>query len=156
MRLEKVELQDAVLMLDIQKQAFGKYALKYGNFDSNPYDMDLHRMEFNIKYRFGRYEKIIVDNQIVGGIFAFELDVPTIKKIAQFYVLPQYQKMGYGKQALDMFIRTDKKVKKWFVDTILQEDANVEFYQDFGFEIIDEEEEHEGLTFVTMLKNVKI
>lgn len=152
MRLEKVELQDAVLMLDIQKQAFGKYALKYGNFDSNPYDMDLHRMEFNIKYRFGRYEKIIVDNQIVGGIFAFELDVPTIKKIAQFYVLPQYQKKGYGKQALDMFIRTDEKVKKWFVDTILQEDSNVEFYHDFGFEIIDEEEEHEGLTFVTMLK----
>ena len=42
--------------------------------------------------------------------------------------------------------------EKEFVDTILQEDANVKFYTDFGFEIIDEEEEHEGLTFVTLLK----
>lgn len=152
MRLEKVKLQDAIVMLDIQKQAFEKYALKYGDFDSNPYDMDLHRMEFNIKYRFGRYEKIIVDNRIVGGIFAFELEEPTIKKIAQFYILPEYQKLGYGKQAFEEFIKSDEKVKKWFADTILQEDGNVKFYQDFGFEIIDEEEEHEGLTFVTMLK----
>ena len=151
-KLEKVELEDASLMLDIQKQAFEKYALKYGDFDSNPYDMDLHRMEFNVKYRFGRYEKIMVDDQIIGGIFAFELDEPTIKKIAQFYVLPEYQKLGYGKKAFEKFLNTDSQVEKWFVDTILQEDSNVKFYTDFGFEIIDEEEEHEGLTFVTMLK----
>ena len=151
-KLEKVELEEASLMLDIQKQAFEKYALKYGDFDSNPYDMDLHRMEFNVKYRFGRYEKIMVEDQIIGGIFAFELDEPTIKKIAQFYVLPEYQKLGYGKKAFEKFLNTDSQVEKWFVDTILQEDSNVKFYTDFGFEIIDEEEEHEGLTFVTMLK----
>ncbi|MBQ8292589.1 MAG: GNAT family N-acetyltransferase [Bacilli bacterium] len=151
-KLEKVELSDAVKMLDIQKKAFGKYALKYGEFDSNPYDMDLHRMEFNIKYRFGRYEKIMVNDEIIGGIFAFELDDASIKKIAQFYILPEYQNLGYGKKAFEMFINEDNEVKKWYVDTILQEDSNVKFYQEFGFEIIDEEEEHEGLTFVTMLK----
>jgi flagellar biosynthesis chaperone FliJ len=55
-------------------------------------------------------------------------------------------------KAFEEFLNTDPDVKKWFVDTILQEDANVRFYTDFGFEIIDEEEEHEGLTFVTLLK----
>ena len=139
-------------MLEIQRQAFEKYANKYGDFDSNPYDMDLHRMEFNIKYRMGRYEKIMIDEEIIGGIFAFELDEASIKKIAQFYILPGYQKLGYGKKAFEKFLNTDPDVKKWFVDTILQEDANVKFYTDFGFEIIDEEEEHEGLTFVTLLK----
>ncbi len=151
-KLEKAELEDARIMLEIQKQSFEKYALKYGDFDSNPYDMDLHRMEFNIKYRLGRYEKITIDEEIIGGIFAFELDEEEVKKIAQFYILPGYQKLGYGKKAFEEFLKTDPKVKKWFVDTILQEDANVKFYTDFGFEIIDEEEEHEGLTFVTLLK----
>ena len=150
--LEKATIDDARVMLEIQKQAFAKYATKYGDFDSNPYDMDLHRMEFNIKYRLGRYEKIMIDEEIIGGIFAFELDEKDIKKIAQFYILPGYQKLGYGKKAFEEFLNTDSEVKKWFVDTILQEDANVKFYTDFGFEIIDEEEEHEGLTFVTLLK----
>ena len=45
-------------------------------------------------------------------------------------------------------------VKTWYVDTIMQEEYNVEFYKHIGFVVIDEEEEHEGLTFVTMmLKN---
>ena len=34
----------------------------------------------------------------------------------------------------------------------MQEEYNVEFYKHLGFKIIDEEEEHEGLTFVTFLK----
>ncbi len=150
--LQKVNFDEAAKMLEVQKQAFEKYAIKYGEFDSNPYDMDLHRMEFNVNYRFGRYEKIMVDNEIIGGIFAFELDDPTIKKIAQFYILPEFQTLGYGKEVFEEFITKDKDVKKWYVDTILQEDYNVKFYQSLGFEIIDEEEEHEGLTFVTLLK----
>lgn len=150
--LQKVKIEDAEEMLAVQKASFEKYYDKYGDFDSNPYDMDLSRMEFNIKYRFGRYEKMVVDNKIIGGIFAFELEDPMIKKIAQFYVLPEYQNLGYGKKAMKEFLDSDLNVKKWYVDTILQEDANVGFYQSFGFEIIDEEEEHEGLTFVTLLK----
>ena len=153
-KLVKATLEDARVMLEIQKQAFEKYALKYGDFDSNPYDMDLHRMEFNIKYRLGRYEKITIDEEIIGGIFAFELDEAEVKKIAQFYILPGYQKLGYGKKAFEEFLKSDANVKKWYIDTILQEDANVKFYQEFGFEIIDEEEEHEGLTFVTLLKKI--
>ena len=139
-------------MLNVQKASFEKYFDKYGEFDSNPYNMVLSRMEFNIKYRFGRYEKMVVDGKIIGGIFAFELDEPSIKKIAQFYVLPEYQNLGYGRKAMKEFMDSDPNVKKWYVDTILQEDTNVAFYQSFGFEIIDEEEEHEGLTFVTLLK----
>lgn len=150
--LQKVQIEDAEEMLNVQKTSFEKYYNKYGEFDSNPYNMVLSRMEFNIKYRFGRYEKMVVDGKIIGGIFAFELEEPTIKKIAQFYVLPEYQNLGYGRKAMKEFMNSDPDVKKWYVDTILQEDTNVAFYQSFGFEIIDEEEEHEGLTFVTLLK----
>lgn len=154
MKLVKATLEDAKILLEIQKQSFEKYAIKYGDFDSNPYNMDLHRMEFNIKYRFGRYEKIMLDGKIIGGIFAFDLDDTAVKKIAQAYILPEYQQSGIGKDALTAFINTDPKVKKWYVDTILEEEYNVEFYLKLGFEIIDEEEEHAGLTFITLQKNV--
>lgn len=153
-KIEKALFEDAKILLDVQKQAFKKYRDKYGEFDSNPYNMSLHRMEFNVKYQFGKYYKVIdVDtNKIIGGIFGFELDQKDVMKIAQFYLLDNYQSLGYGSSVLKYFIENNPDVKMWYVDTILQEEYNVEFYKHAGFEIIDEEEEHEGLTFVTLLK----
>lgn len=156
-KIEKVLQNDAKTMLKLQKEAFAKYAKKYGDFDSNPYHMSLHRMEFNINYRFGQYYKVIETekNKIIGGIFGFELDTKDIMKIAQFYLKDEYQSLGYGTEVLKFFIENNPLVKTWYVDTILQEEYNVEFYKHLGFEIIDSEEEHEGLTFVTLMKKVK-
>ena len=50
--LEKALVKDAKELLKIQKQCFKNYSIKYGDFDSNPYHMTLHRMEFNLKYKF--------------------------------------------------------------------------------------------------------
>ena len=113
-------------------------------------------MEFNVKYRFGQYYKIIDEesNNIIGGIFAFELDDKNTFKIAQFYLGDEYQHLGYGSYVLNKLLDINPEVKTWYVDTIMQEEYNVEFYKHIGFVVIDEEEEHEGLTFVTMmLKN---
>lgn len=155
-KMLRAELVDASKLLELQKDAFAIYSDKYGDFDSNPYHMDLHRMEFNIKYRYGQYYKIInLDtNEIIGGIFCFELDEKPIMKIAQFYLQDTYQHLGYGTKVLEELININPDVKKWYVDTIMQEEYNVEFYKHLGFEVIDEEEEHEGLTFVTLMKKI--
>ncbi len=145
-------IEDASELLRVQKESFEIYRDKYGDFDSNPYNMDLHRMEFNVKYRFGQYYKLMIEEKIIGGLFAFELDDPKVLKIAQFYFLEKYQHLGYGKLALSSLFEKNPDVKMWYVDTILQEEYNVEFYKHMGFVIIDEEEEHEGLSFVTLLK----
>lgn len=157
MKIIKAELEDAKKLLEVQKQAFKKYVDKYGEFDSNPYHMTLHRMEFNIKYKYGKYYKIIdeISNEIIGGIFGFEVDNKEIMQIGQFYLLDDYQAKGYGKQAFSFFLNSNPQVEKFYLDTILQEEYNVEFYKHFGFEIIDTEEEHEGLTFVTLLMSKK-
>jgi len=154
MKIERAELKDAKRLLEVQKIAFGKYAEKYGDFENNPYHMELDRMEFNIRYRFGRYYKVVENEQIIGGIFGFELDDPKIIKIAQFYLLPDFQALGYGTEILEYFIDDNKQATTWYIDTILQEEYNVNFYKKLEFEIIDEEEEHEGLTFVTMIKKL--
>ena len=152
--MKRASVEDAVKLLIVQYESFIVYAEKYGDFDSNPYHMTLERMHFNIKYRFGQYYKLVDEetNEIVGGIFGFELDEPTVMKIAQFYLKDEYRSKGYGQMIIDEFINMNSQVKMWYVDTILQEEYNVEFYKKVGFEIIDEEEEHEGLTFVTLLK----
>ena len=94
---------DAEKLLEIQQKAFIVYSQKYGDFDSNPYHMDLHRMQFNIKYRYGQYYKLLDsnDDKIIGGLFCFELDQKEILKIAQFYLLEPYQHLGYGTYVLN-------------------------------------------------------
>ena len=77
-----------------------------------------------------------------------------ILKIAQFYLLEPYQHLGYGTYVLNKLFELNPQVKNWYVDTIMQEEYNVEFYKHLGFEVIDEEEEHEGLSFVTLLKKI--
>ena len=41
-KMMKAQIEDAPILLQIQKEAFIKYAKKYGDFESNPYHMDLH------------------------------------------------------------------------------------------------------------------
>ena len=81
MKFEHVNLviaspEDAVELLELQKKAFKKYSDKYGDFDSNPYHMNEKRILFNINYRYGKYYKIL-DNEngeLIGGIFWFLID----------------------------------------------------------------------------------
>lgn len=156
LKIEKATLVDAKELLQVQKKSFAKYTIKYGDFDANPYYMTLHRMEFNIKYQYGQYYKVIDEDtkKIIGGIFGFEVDTSEIIQIGQFYLLEEYQSLGYGKEVLNFFINHNPHVKKFYLDTIMQEEYNMNFYKHFGFEIVDTEEEHEGLTFVTLLKKI--
>lgn len=151
-KILRADLEDAGQLLEIQKKAFKKYSDIYGDFESNPYHMSFQRMKFNINYRFGKYYKIVFLDKIIGGIFCFMLDDEKSYKIAQFYISEQYQNKGYGKQAFQLFFDDNKEIKMWLADTILEEEKNLNFYFKFGFKIIDKEEEHQGLTFVTLLK----
>lgn len=153
--LVKAKIKDAHDMLKVQKECFKKYLSLYGEFDTNPYYMTLHRMEFNIRYRLGDYQKIMLNNRLIGGIFAFSLDEENKWQIAQLYILPEFEHQGIGSIAIEKMFAMHQDVKEWYADTILQEKHNVEFYQKHGFEIIDVEEEHRGLSFATLVKKIK-
>ncbi len=151
-KLDIASVSDAQELLKIQYDAFSKYTDKYGDFDTNPVHMDLCRMEFNIKYRLGKYYKILDDNKIIGGIFIFELDDPTIMQIAQVYLEESYQGKGITSSCLEDIFNIHSGVKVWYVDTILQEKENVSFYESLGFKKLELDEERNGLTFVTFVR----
>lgn len=155
--IERATINDANMLLKIQKKAFNKYSLKYGNFKQNPAKMSLKRMKFNIDYTFGQYYKITKDNIIIGGLFAFKYDGENIIQISQFYLDENYQNQGIGSIALNFLFDNNPNIKTWYVDTIYEEKSNVDFYQKHGFVIIDDggfEPEHKGLTFVIMKKEI--
>lgn len=153
--IEKASIDDAKELLRVQKKAFLKYTLKYGDFKNNPVKMSLKRMVFNINYQFGQYYKITSDNLIIGGLFAFKYEDEETIQISQFYLDDEYQKQGIGSIALNFIFNQNPKIKTWYVDTIFEEKGNINFYEKHGFTIIDDggyEPDHPGLTFVTMIK----
>ena len=85
-------------------------------------------MEFNIKYRFGDYQKIMMNDKIIGAIFAFALDENNAWKIAQLYVLPQYENKGIGSFAIEEFFKLHPDITEWYADTINEEKQNLDFY----------------------------
>ena len=89
---------------------------------------------------------------IIGGIFIFELDNPNIMQIAQFYIVEEYRHMGIGRMIFEAVLDKHSNVHTWYVDTILEEDHNVNFYKQAGFVELEKEEEHEGLSFITLIK----
>lgn len=152
-KLIKANEADADTLLKVQRKAFKKYIDKYGDFESNPYHMSKKRLLFSINYHYGQYYKIVDENdEIIGGLFGFLIEEGNMIKIAQFYLKDEYQATGIGSYVLNEFFKMNPQITCWYIDTIMQEEYNVEFYKHLGFNVIDEEEEHEGLTFVTMIK----
>ena len=117
-------------------------------------ESNIKNNEFNLKYKFGHYYKVIdfKSEKIIGGIFIFELDNPHVMQIAQFYIDEEFRHMGIGKLVFEAVMDKHSDVNTWYVDTILEEDHNVNFYKQAGFVEIEREVEHEGLSFVTLIK----
>ena len=80
------------------------------------------------------------------------LDNPKVMQIAQFYIDEEFRHMGIGKLVFEAVMDKHSDVSTWYVDTILEEDHNVNFYKQAGFVEIEREVEHEGLSFVTLIK----
>ena len=68
------------------------------------------------------------------------------------YIAEEFRHMGIGKMIFEAVLEKHTEVKTWYVDTILEEDHNVNFYKQAGFVEIEREVEHEGLSFVTLIK----
>jgi N-acetylglutamate synthase-like GNAT family acetyltransferase len=151
MKIELATLEDAERLWEVQKAAFYEYIEKYGHFEDNPYDMTFDRIKFNINYHLGKYYKIIKDDQIIGGVFGFLLDRDDMMKIAQFYLLPDYQAQHLGEEALKYVLDIHQEIKVWVVDTIYQETRNIHFYEKLGFQMVDVEAVDEDLSFATLI-----
>ena len=81
--LEKALIKDAKMLLAVQKKCFENYSIKYGDFESNPYHMTLHRMEFNLKYKYN----IIFHTIPVENLAIFLHEIPQLCQLCLVGVL---------------------------------------------------------------------
>ena len=93
----------------------------------------------------GDYYKILLDNQIIGGIIVFEKKVRTCE-LGRIFIAPEFQNQGICTQAFEFLWNTYPLTKLWTLGTPIWNLRNRHFYQKVGFTEIGHDT-HGGVLF---------
>ena len=86
--------------------------------------------------RTGRYYKILVDNQIVGGFIVFPGAIREYY-LGRVFIHADFQNQGIGTQAMDFMFGQFPLAKSWTVDTPAWNQRTRHFYEKLGFRHTD-------------------
>ncbi len=122
---------DCIQIHQIQIHAFSKLLAKYHDYETSPAaekPEDIYRrfIQDTTDYYLIRHM-----NALVGMIRV--CNYGNRCRISPVAILPEYQGMGYGKQAVIDVEKLYPKAKIWELDTIVQEENLCSFYEKLGY-----------------------
>lgn len=129
--LIKATVEDAEIILNMQRRAFMPLLEKYQDYDVNPANETIERVMERILNRNGGFYKIILDQQIVGAICISHRD--GYEWISPMFILPEYQGKGIGQAVLIELESMFHNSKVWQLATIQEEERNCYLYEKMGY-----------------------
>lgn len=139
-KIEKATIKDAEELTEIQTRTFeddNKLKPAGCSMDGPPgYDS----VDWNAEWieKTPCY-KILVDDQVAGGIIIFELGERHFE-LGRIWIDPDLQNRGIGQQAVALMFGAFPEAKKWIVGTPSFAVRNQHFYEKMGFVRIGETE----------------
>jgi len=82
--------------------------------------------------RIGDYYKMVMDDQIVGGVIAIR-KAPRCYELGRIFVAPDYQNRGIGAQAFEFLWQEYPLAKRWTLGTPAWNVRTRHFYKKVGF-----------------------
>ena len=104
---------------------------QFGSWDS-----DLQRLGFDAKWQEQRFSKIVIEDQIVGGVWVDELD--DFRQIREIQIHPMHQGQGIGTRVVQDVIKTSREMGKPLRLKVLHMSQAVNLYKRLGFVVIDD------------------
>ena len=86
--------------------------------------------------RAGRYYKILVDRQIVGGLIVFPRAIREYE-LGRIFIHADFQNQGIGTQAMDFMFGEFPLAKTWTLGTPAWNRRTRHFYEKVGFEQVE-------------------
>lgn len=124
---------DLNTVFEIQQAAFRPLYEKYHDDGSNPY-MESKETILRKYTRAGTSGYLfLLDGKAVGAVRINIDDVNKTGRVSALCVLPQYQGRGIAQRALLEIERLHPDVKRWVLDTILEEAGNCHLYEKAGY-----------------------
>jgi len=138
--IERATIEDAERLTEIQTRTFeddNKLKPPGCNMEGPPgYDS----VEWNAGWiEKTPYYKILLDDQIVGGVIVFELGEKRYE-LGRIYVDPGFQNREIGQRAVGLMFEAFPEAEKWTVGTPGWAIRNQHFYEKMGFVKVRETE----------------
>ena len=130
--LVRASLEDAEVIWKMQRIAFAELLERYQDFDTNPGNEPLEKVQWRFSFPATYFYFIQVDGVNAGAIRIIDHHDDSQKKISPLFVLPKFQGMGIAQAA----IREAERIHgsdNWCLDTILQEKGNCHLYEKMGY-----------------------
>ena len=125
--------EDAEEIHAMQTEAFKELLEKYQDYDTNPGNESIEKVEARLKQDFTFYYFICIGQQKAGAVrIVDKKESGKNKRISPIFVLPEFQGKGIAQKA----IRLCEEIHghdDWELDTILQERGNCHLYEKMGY-----------------------
>ena len=132
MKLIRATIKDASNLLKLQAEAFADLLDKYQDYDTNPANESIERMEAKLCQPYTYFYYIVDDDKIVGAIRIVDMKDGSRKRISPLFVMKDFRNMGYAQSAILEAENIHGK-DNWRLATILQEVGNCYLYEKMGY-----------------------
>lgn len=132
-KLLRANIDDAKELHSMQIETFRELLDKYQDFDINPGNESLEKIEMRLKQHFTYFYFICIDFQKAGAIrIVNKKEADKKKRISPLFILPKFQGQGIAQKAIQLCEEIHGK-KEWSLETILQEQKNCYLYEKLGY-----------------------
>lgn len=132
--IEPAVVSDATLLHELQIKAFLPLLEKYQDHSTNPACEPLEKTIERITSDSKGFYKILIKNQIVGGIAFKHVSDQTIW-IGPIFVDPDFQNQKIAQQALIQFEAIFPNITKYELATLSKESGNIHLYLKLGYKL---------------------
>lgn len=133
MEIVEFREKDIDTVFEIQQAAYKPLYEKYHDDKSNPY-MESKETVLQKYMRKGTTGYLFIKNGVPVGAVRINLNPESQSgRVSALGVLPQYQGQGIAQKALLKIEEMHSDIKRWFLDTILQEAGNCHLYEKIGY-----------------------
>ena len=130
--LVRASMEDAETIWRMQRIAFAELLERYQDFDTNPGNEPLEKVQWRFSFPATYFYFIQVDDMNAGAIRVIDHHDDSPKRISPLFVLPEFCGKGVAQAA----IREAERIhgsSNWSLDTILQEKGNCHLYEKMGY-----------------------
>ena len=152
-KLQRANISDAKELHAMQVKAFKELLEKYQDFDTNPANENVEKVEARLKQDFTFYYFICIGQKKVGAIRIVDRkETGKNKRISPIFILPEFQGKGIAQESIRLCEELHGN-ENWELDTILQEPGNCHLYEKMGYRQTDKTEViNEKLTLISYEK----
>lgn len=150
-KIQRTNINEAEILLDIQREAFKEDLEKYEDYDTSPATEPIEKLKRKINNSF--HYTIFLDNTIIGGIEVRKLS-ETQFYLNRIYLGIDYQNLGIGTKLMEFVENEFSEALEWTLSTPYMNYRNHYFYEKFGYKKISEHTVSDKLILFDYIKHM--